>query len=48
MSRKAQERLAHREKAVERRDKMLINDRSKERATVEEVFDKQPAWLFLT
>lgn len=40
MSRKAQERLAHREKAVERRDRMLIHDMSNERATVEEVFDQ--------
>ncbi|MCW4003978.1 MAG: serine protein kinase RIO [Candidatus Bathyarchaeota archaeon] len=40
MSRKAQERLAHREKAVERRDRMLIHDVSNERATVEEVFDQ--------
>ncbi len=40
MSRKAQERLAHREKAVEKRDKMLIHDLSNERATLEEVFDQ--------
>ncbi len=40
MSRKAQERLAHREREVERRDKMLIKNRSEERATVEEVFDQ--------
>jgi RIO kinase 1 len=40
MSRKAQERLAHRERRIERRDKMLINDKSKDRATVEEVFDQ--------
>jgi len=40
MSRKAQERLAYNERRIERRDKMLINDRSKERATVEEVFDQ--------
>lgn len=40
MSRKAQERLAHRERTVERRDKMLTHDKSKERATVEEVFDQ--------
>jgi len=40
MSRKAQERLAHKERRVERRDKMLTHDRSKERATVEEVFDQ--------
>ena len=40
MSRKAQERLAHRERTVERRDRMLTHDMSKERATVEEVFDQ--------
>ncbi len=40
MSKKAQERLAHNERRVERRDKMLTHDMSKERATVEEVFDQ--------
>jgi RIO kinase 1 len=40
MSKKAQERLSHNEKRLERRDKMLIHDMSKERATVEEVFDQ--------
>jgi RIO kinase 1 len=40
MSRKAQERLAHNERRVERRDKMLTHDMTKERATVEEVFDQ--------
>ncbi len=40
MSKKAQERLAHRERVVERRDKMLIHDMSNERATLEEVFDQ--------
>jgi RIO kinase 1 len=40
MSRRARENLAHREKTVERRDKMLIHDFSSERATVEEVFDQ--------
>lgn len=40
MSKKAQERLAHRERRVERRDRMLIHDMTKERATVEEVFDQ--------
>jgi RIO kinase 1 len=40
MSRKAQERIAHTERRIERRDKMLTHDRSKERATVEEVFDQ--------
>jgi RIO kinase 1 len=40
MSKKAEERLAHRERTVERRDRMLIHDITKERATVEEVFDQ--------
>ncbi len=40
MSRRAHEKLAHREKTVERRDKMLVHDFSSERATVEEVFDQ--------
>jgi len=40
MSKKAQERLAHNERRIERRDKMLIHDVSHERATVEEVFDQ--------
>jgi RIO kinase 1 len=40
MSRRAHEKLAHREKTVERRDKMLIHDFSSERATLEEVFDQ--------
>jgi RIO kinase 1 len=40
MSRKARNRLDHRERIVERRDKIRIHDRSKERATVEEVFDQ--------
>ncbi len=40
MSRRAHENLAHREKTLERRDKMLIHDFSAERATVEEVFDQ--------
>lgn len=40
MSRRARERLAHRERTVERRDKMLIKNRSDQRATVEEVFDQ--------
>lgn len=39
MSHKARERLDHRERQVERRDKCLNKDRSKDRATVEEVFD---------
>src|SRR4030066_938362 len=40
MSRNAREKLAHREKTVERRDRMLEHDFSAERATVEEVFDQ--------
>jgi RIO kinase 1 len=40
MSRKAQERLARNERRIERRDKMLIHDATKEHATVEEVFDQ--------
>ena len=39
MSRKTRERLAHKEKTVERRDRMLEHDFSSERATLEEVFD---------
>ena len=39
MSRRAKKKLAHKEKTVERRDKMLVHDFSTERATVEEVFD---------
>jgi len=40
MTRRAQKKLAHKEKTVERRDKMLIHDFSTERATLEEVFDQ--------
>jgi RIO kinase 1 len=40
MSRKVRERLSHREKIVERRDRMLVHDFSAERATLEEVFDQ--------
>jgi RIO kinase 1 len=40
MSRKARKKLAHKEKTVERRDKMLVHNLSSERATVEEVFDQ--------
>jgi RIO kinase 1 len=40
MSRRARKKLAHKEKTVERRDKMLVHDFSSERATLEEVFDK--------
>jgi RIO kinase 1 len=39
MSNKARERIKHKEKLIERRDKMLKHDFSSERATVEEVFD---------
>ena len=40
MSRKVREKLAHRERKLERRDKMLEHDFSSERATMEEVFDQ--------
>ncbi len=40
MSRRVQKKLAHKEKRVERRDKMLVHDFSTERATIEEVFDQ--------
>jgi len=40
MSKKARKKLAHKEKTVERRDKMLVHDFSSERATIEEVFDQ--------
>ncbi len=40
MSHKARERIDRRERIVERRDKILINNRSDQRATVEEVFDQ--------
>jgi RIO kinase 1 len=40
MSKKAREKLAHEEKRLERRDKMLVHDFSSERATFEEVFDQ--------
>jgi RIO kinase 1 len=40
MSKKAQNRLDHQEKRIERRDKMLNKDASNDRATLEEVFDK--------
>jgi RIO kinase 1 len=39
MSSKARERIKHKEKLIEKRDKMLKHDFSAERATVEEVFD---------
>jgi RIO kinase 1 len=40
MSRKIHEKLEHRMKTVEKRDKMLVHDRSSERAVLEEVFDE--------
>jgi RIO kinase 1 len=40
MSRRARKKLAHKEKTVEKRDKMLEHDFSTDRATIEEVFDK--------
>jgi RIO kinase 1 len=40
MSRKARERIAHTEKRIEKRDRMLDHDFSSERATLEEVFDQ--------
>jgi RIO kinase 1 len=40
MSKKARKKLAHKERIVERRDKMLVHDFSSERATLEEVFDR--------
>jgi len=40
MSRRAHKKIAHKEKTVEKRDKMLVHDFSAERATVEEVFDQ--------
>jgi len=40
MSKKAREKLAHKEKVVEKRDKMLEHDFSSERAVLEEVFDQ--------
>jgi RIO kinase 1 len=39
MSNKARERIKHKEKLIEKRDKILKHDFSSERATVEEVFD---------
>jgi RIO kinase 1 len=40
MSQKTRERIAHHERRIERRDKILIHDFSSERATLEEVFDQ--------
>jgi RIO kinase 1 len=40
MSRNVREKIARREKNVERRDRMLIHDHTHDRATIEEVFDQ--------
>lgn len=40
MTTKAREKIAHRERRVERRDRMLVHDFKSERATLEEVFDQ--------
>jgi RIO kinase 1 len=40
MSQKARERIDHREKRIEKRDRMLDHDFTSERATLEEVFDQ--------
>jgi len=40
MSKKAREKIARKERTVERRDKMLVHNFSAERATLEEVFDQ--------
>jgi len=40
MSQKARERIAHTEKRIEKRDRMLDHNFSAERATLEEVFDQ--------
>jgi RIO kinase 1 len=40
MSKKAKEKIARKEKTVEKRDRMLVHDFSAERATSEEVFDQ--------
>jgi RIO kinase 1 len=40
MSKRAREKIARRERTVERRDRMLVHNFSSERATVEEVFDQ--------
>jgi RIO kinase 1 len=40
MSKRAQKKLAHKEKIVEKRDKMRLHDFTSERATLEEVFDQ--------
>ncbi|MCW4007088.1 MAG: serine protein kinase RIO [Candidatus Bathyarchaeota archaeon] len=41
MAKKIQEKLAYKEKLVEKRDRMLRHDFSTERATIEEVFDQK-------
>src|SRR4030043_1724876 len=40
MSQKARERIDHREKRIEKRDRMMEHDFTSERATLEEVFDQ--------
>jgi len=40
MSKKARERISRQEDTVERRDRMLTHNYTKERATIEEVFDQ--------
>ncbi|MFW9832320.1 MAG: serine protein kinase RIO [Candidatus Thorarchaeota archaeon] len=40
MSKRARKKLEHKERRIERRDKMLDHDFSSERATLEEVFDQ--------
>jgi RIO kinase 1 len=40
MSRNVREKIARRERSVERRDRMLIHDHTHDRATIEEVFDQ--------
>jgi RIO kinase 1 len=48
MSRKVREKIAHRERSVEKRDKMLEHDFSAERATFEEVFDQATLMVILS
>ena len=48
MSRKVREKLAHRERSIEKRDKMLEHDFSAERATIEEVFDQATLMVILS
>ena len=48
MSGKVREKLAHKERTVEKRDKMLEHDFSAERATLEEVFDQATLMVILS